>query len=54
MTSKMLRNSTLDINNAFFLFPLQDVIASLQLRLDNFELLCKDLTSNESFQKKRT
>ena len=54
MTNKMPQNSTLDINNAFFLFPLQDVITSLRLQLDNFELLCKDLTSNESFQKKRT
>ena len=54
MTSNMLQNPTLDINNAVALLSsLQDFIASQRPQFDLFEHRGQDLTSIESFQKKR-
>ena len=54
MTSNMLQNPTLDINNAVALLSsLQDFIASQRPQFDLFERRGQDLTSIESFQKKR-
>lgn len=54
MTSKMLQNPTLVTNNAVALLsPLQDFIASQRPQFDLFERCGQDLTSIESFQKKR-
>ena len=54
MTSDMIQNPTLGINNAVALVSsLQDFIASQRLQFDLFERRGQDLTSIQSFQKKR-
>ena len=54
ITSKMLQDPTMDINNAVSLLSsLQDFIASQRPQFDLFERRGQDLTSIESFKKKR-